>query len=42
MCSGTLITEWDEGAETCREIFSSKDSVDEFVSLLTDVTLHHK
>ena len=38
---GTIITEWDDGAATCKNIFSSKDSVDEFVSALTDLTLHH-
>lgn len=41
MYTGTIITEWDKGAETCSKIFSSRDSVDEFVSLLTDVTLSH-
>ncbi|XP_046438826.1 cytosolic endo-beta-N-acetylglucosaminidase 1-like isoform X2 [Daphnia pulex] len=38
---GTIITEWDEGAATCKQIFSSKDSVDDFVSSLTQLTLHH-
>ena len=38
---GTIITEWDDGAAICRKIFSSKDSVDEFVSSITDLTLHH-
>jgi len=38
---GTIITEWNEGATTCKQIFSSKDSVDEFVSSITKLTLYH-
>lgn len=38
---GTIITEWDEGAAMCDKIFSSKESVDEFVRTLTELSLHH-
>ncbi|XP_057366566.1 uncharacterized protein LOC130687416 isoform X2 [Daphnia carinata] len=38
---GTIITEWDEGTTICKEVFSSKDAVNEFVSSITDLTLYH-
>ena len=42
MFKGTFITEWDEGARICDQIFFSKQSVDYFVSQLTAVTVHSR
>lgn len=37
---GTFITEWDEGAKECQELFKSEESMDFYTKKLVDICVH--
>ncbi|CAG5124251.1 unnamed protein product [Candidula unifasciata] len=41
MVLGTIITEWDTGAEICKELLKSEESIDQFTTKLSEMALLH-